>query len=190
MELILNAAKEVCDFMRARRWKFCLIGGLVVERWGKPRLTQDVDITLLTGFGNEESYVNILLEHFPARYDDAQDFALVNRVLLIYTGNGTPVDISLGALPYEEEVVKHSTPFAFSDGITLPTCSADDLFVLKIFAARPKDLMDAEGIVVRQGGKLRRRYILSRLTMLCDATDRPELVVMAEKILEGKPWHK
>lgn len=28
MNAIFIAAKEVCDFMKARRWKFCVIGGL------------------------------------------------------------------------------------------------------------------------------------------------------------------
>ncbi len=49
MNALFTAAKEVCDFMQARRWKFCVIGGLAVHRWGEPRLTQDADLTLLTG---------------------------------------------------------------------------------------------------------------------------------------------
>ncbi len=55
MNAIFTAAKEVCDFMKARRWKFCVIGGLAVQRWGEPRLTQDADLTLLTGFEHEET---------------------------------------------------------------------------------------------------------------------------------------
>jgi len=34
MNAIFAAAKEVCDFMKKRRWKFCVIGGLAVQRWG------------------------------------------------------------------------------------------------------------------------------------------------------------
>ena len=30
------------------------MGGVALQRWGEPRLTQDVDLTLLTGFGDEE----------------------------------------------------------------------------------------------------------------------------------------
>jgi hypothetical protein len=44
--------------MHARRWEFCLIGGLAVQRWGEMRTTLDVDITLLTGFGREEEFIN------------------------------------------------------------------------------------------------------------------------------------
>ena len=91
MNALFIAAKEVADFMKARRWKFCVIGGLVVQRWGEPRLTQDADLTLLTGFGDEESFVDALLAHFVSRREGAREFALINRVLLLTAENGAPV---------------------------------------------------------------------------------------------------
>ncbi len=39
MNPIFAAALEVQAFCRARRWKFCFIGALAVQRWGEPRLT-------------------------------------------------------------------------------------------------------------------------------------------------------
>jgi hypothetical protein len=190
MNALFAAAKEVCDFMKARRWKFCVIGGLAVQRWGEPRLTQDADLTLLTGFAREESYVDGLLAAFAPRRKDTRELALANRVLLLTARNGAPVDISLAGLPYEEEVVAHATPFAFDDGTVLPTCSADDLFIMKAFAARPKDWLDAEGIVARQGSRLKRRYIVARLQDLADAVYRPEILKVARLVLEGKPWRR
>nr|AAU82590.1 hypothetical protein GZ18F2_20 [uncultured archaeon GZfos18F2] len=38
------------------------IGGLAVIRWGEVRMTQDIDLSLFTEFGNEETYINSLLE--------------------------------------------------------------------------------------------------------------------------------
>jgi hypothetical protein len=55
---LFTAAREVGDFMKARQWEFCVIGGLAVQCWGEPRLTRDADLTLLTGFGEEERYVD------------------------------------------------------------------------------------------------------------------------------------
>lgn len=190
MNALFEAAKEVCDFMASRRWKFCIIGGLAVQRWGEPRLTRDADLTLLTGFGEEESFIDPLLAHFSPRRADAREFALVNRVLLVTAKNGTPVDLSLAALPFEEEVITHTTPFEFAEGFVLPTCSADDLFIMKAFASRPKDWMDTEGIVSRQGAGLDQAYVLSRLQELSEAVYRPEIVVAARRILKGKPWQK
>ena len=55
MNPIFAAAREIQDFCRGRGWRSCVIGGLAVQRWGEPRLTRDVDVTLLTGFGSEAS---------------------------------------------------------------------------------------------------------------------------------------
>ena len=46
-----RAATDLQDRCRASGWRFCVIGGLALQRWGEPRETIDVDVTLLTGFG-------------------------------------------------------------------------------------------------------------------------------------------
>lgn len=83
MNSLFAAAIEIQTFCRDRDWAFCIIGGLAVQRWGEPRLTRDVDLTLLTGFGFEEPFVEELLGSFKGRLPDARTFALDNRVLLL-----------------------------------------------------------------------------------------------------------
>src|SRR2546422_2006643 len=98
---VLAAAGEVQRFCQQQGWRFCFIGGVALQRWGEPRLTQDVDLTLLTGFGDEEKFVNSLLKEFIPRRPDAREFALSHRVLLIETRKGVGVDVALGAFPFE-----------------------------------------------------------------------------------------
>jgi hypothetical protein len=186
MNALFAAAKEVCDFMQARHWKFCIIGGLAVQRWGEPRLTRDADLTLLTGFGEEERFADALLERFQGRRPDARAFALDNRVLLLRASNGNDVDVSFGGLDFEIRMLKRATPFEFDVGVVLPTCSAEDLFVMKAFATRPQDWLDARGIVVRQAKGLNKAYILRHLTVLCELKETPEIVEMARRILGRK----
>ena len=59
---VIRAAAELQAFCQTNRWRFCFIGGLALQRWGEPRETVDVDMTLLTGFGGEETFVRKLLE--------------------------------------------------------------------------------------------------------------------------------
>jgi hypothetical protein len=80
---VFAAALKLQEYCRSRGWRFCFIGGLAVQRWGEPRLTQGADLTLLTGFGSEASYVDALLSAFAARSEGARAFALRNRVLLL-----------------------------------------------------------------------------------------------------------
>ena len=183
MNALFVAAKEVCDFMKARRWEFCVIGGLAVQRWGEPRLTRDADLTLLTGFGEEERYADALLERFEGRRPDARTFALANRVLLLRASNGRDVDVSFGALDFEVSMLRRATVFEFDVGVRLPTCSAEDLFVMKAFAARAQDWLDAEGIAVRQGPSLNQSYIRKQLEPLCELKEAPEIVARARRIL-------
>ncbi|MGH3544555.1 MAG: hypothetical protein ACRDPW_01265, partial [Mycobacteriales bacterium] len=102
MNPIFGAAEELQEICIVEGWQFCFIGGLAVLRWGEPRLTRDVDVTILTGYGTEEPVVDTLLSRFSSRTEDAREFALRHRVLLLQASNQIPIDIALGALPFEE----------------------------------------------------------------------------------------
>ena len=140
-------ASEVQSFCRDRGWQFCFIGGLALQRWGEPRLTGDIDLTILTGFGHETAYINELCDTYAGRIADAAEFAQRHRVLLLQSEHGVPVDISLGALPFEERVVERASSYRFLADVRLLTCSAEDLVVLKAFADRPRDWADIEGVL-------------------------------------------
>jgi hypothetical protein len=58
---VIRAAAELQQVCEKQGWGFCFIGGLALQRWGEPRETVDVDLTLLTGFGNERPFVELLL---------------------------------------------------------------------------------------------------------------------------------
>jgi hypothetical protein len=82
MERLIKIAGDLLDFCETQSWRACVIGGLAVQRWGEPRLTRDVDLSLLTAFGQEAVFVEKLIERYEARIEDPQAFALRNRVLL------------------------------------------------------------------------------------------------------------
>jgi hypothetical protein len=165
---IFAAALEVQDLCRGRTWPFCFIGGLAVQRWGEPRLTQDVDLTIVTGFGHEEEFVDALLGLLASRRPDARDFALRNRVLLVKSSGGIPIDIALGALPFEERVVERASSWRVSADVDLQTCGAEDLIVLKAFASRERDWADIEGVVLRQAGRLDEALVWQELLPLLE----------------------
>ena len=185
MNPLFQAASEIQQTLHDRAWPFCFIGGLAVMRWGEMRMTQDIDLCLLCGFGNEEKYVDALTARYPSRVNDPVSFAMENRVLLVSASNGVPVDISLSGLQFENEMVARATPFSFSANCSLTTCSPEDLIVLKAFAERPKDWSDIESIVLRQGRKLDIGYIIKNLTPLCELKEAPEIIKTLMKILEA-----
>lgn len=171
MNPLFAAAVEVLTFCESQGWRGCVIGGLAVQRWGEPRQTRDVDLTLLSGLGGEERFVDPLVARFRARTPDARRFALERRVLLIESDSGVPLDVSFGGLPYEARVLDRATPFELESNVRITTCSAEDLIVLKAFAGRPLDWVDVEGILVRQGARLDRRLVLGELMPLLELAD-------------------
>ena len=176
MNDLLETARQLQTFCDRQRWSSCVIGGIAILRWGEARVTRDVDLTLLTGFGSEESFVSVLLSEYPARVTDPVGFARKNRVLLLKTPEGVGLDISLGALPFEECVVRNATDYSFGPGLSFRTCSAEDLVVMKLFASRPIDIVDAKGVVLRHGKHLDWVYIEEQLGPLVELKEEPEIL--------------
>jgi len=179
---LLDTAVQVQSFCISQGWRYCFIGGLAVQRWGEVRVTRDVDITLITGFGGEAEFIDTLLQRYAPRLADAAPFALKSRVLLLRSSSGIGIDVSLGALPYEDLIVERATPFEFAPGIVLRTCSAEDLMVMKLFASRPIDIRDAEGIAVRHDRTLDWRYVEEHLMPLAEAKQDPEIMTHLARI--------
>jgi hypothetical protein len=181
---LLHAAAELQAVCETHQWRYCFIGGLAVLRWGEPRETVDVDLTLLSGFADEDRFVSVLMEAFAPRIPDAAEFARANRVLLLRAASGVGLDIALAGLPFEESVVDRSSLFAYPPDISLRTCSAEDLIVLKAFADRPKDWMDIEGIIIRQVHGLDWSYIRAELAPLAELKEAPEVLLNLERLRE------
>ncbi|MGC1272300.1 MAG: nucleotidyl transferase AbiEii/AbiGii toxin family protein [Planctomycetaceae bacterium] len=169
---LYRAALEVQAFCERHEWRFCIIGGIALARWGRPRATEDVDLTLLTGLGDELRFAETFLQQFRPRIDDAASFSQVSRVLLITASNGIDVDVGFGALAFEERAIERASWCRYADDVDLFTASAEDVFTMKAFAGRPQDWLDIEGIAIRQGRKLDWHLIDRELIGLCDAAER------------------
>jgi len=151
---LFATAGKIQEKLARAGFRFCFIGGLALQRWGEPRYTRDIDLTLLCPFGEEASVAARIAQLISPRLADAVEFARESRVFLGAAGDGTPVDIALGGIDFEVRCVERATPFEFSAGLSLVTCSAEDLVVMKAFAGRGQDWVDIEGIVARRGPAL------------------------------------
>jgi hypothetical protein len=61
-------------------------------------------------------------------------------------------------------------------GCILRTCSAEDLIVLRLFAFRPKDVIDAGTVAARCGNDLNWAYIEQNLRELAELKEEPEIM--------------
>lgn len=183
MNPILGAASEIESFCREQRWRYCIIGGLAVLRWGEPRGTRDVDLTILTGFGNEDRFISALLGRFAGRRRDTDAFARQTRVVLIQSSQGIPIDVSLGAIPFEERAVSRASAFRIDEELELLTCSAEDLVVFKAFAGREQDWLDIEGVVTRQASILDAGLVWRELDPLLELKEEAATATRLARLL-------
>jgi hypothetical protein len=73
---LLDAARALQGFCDRQNWRCCFIGGIAVQRWSQPHVTRDVDLTLLTGFGDVPAFIETLLGLYRPRIENAPQFAL------------------------------------------------------------------------------------------------------------------
>ena len=184
MNALLDAALRLQQFCQAQQWRFCFIGGIAVQRWGEPRFTQDADMTLLSGFGDEPEFVDKLLDTYQGRIADAREFALRYRVLLLQDENGIPLDVALGAMPFEEHSIDRASQYEIVSGYPLLTCAAEDLIVHKAFASRPQDWMDIESVLMRQKGTLDFEIVWTELVPLANLKEEPEIITRLRELID------
>ncbi len=183
MNGILDSAVEVDTTLSALGFDYCVIGGVALQRWGQPRTTLDVDATVMTVFGQEEPVIRQLIECFRPRIEDAANFALESRTVLLVSSQEVGIDISLGALPFESRMVERSSIWQLAEASQLRTCSAEDLVILKAFAGRDQDWVDVQSIVGRQGSKLDVNLVLEEAEPLLDLKGAPDDRRRLSKIL-------
>ena len=178
---VLAAADEVNRLCEHHGWKFCFIGGIAVQRWGNPRFTVDVDLTLLTGYGSEERFVDAVLGQLEPRRLDARQFAVLHRVLLARTKRGVDVDIALGALPFEERSVARASAWNLGSDGALLTCSAEPDRAQGLRRARSR-LDDVRGVLARKHGQLDWTIIRQELPPLLELKEAPEAMPRLEQM--------
>ncbi len=161
-----------------------IIGGVAVGLLGKPRYTADVDAVFLLSTKDIPDFLqSARLEELVPRIENVEDFARKSRVLLLkHIPTKTDVDISLGIMPFEEEMVNRGNIRSFANlSARLPT--PEDLIIMKAIAHRPKDLEDIRTIVDKYPS-LDQKRIERWVKDFAELMEMPELWGQIEKILK------
>lgn len=166
--------------------KGVLIGGIAVGFLGRPRLTVDLDAMFLASVTDIPRILELAAEQgIEPRQPNVAEFAARSRVLLLrHKNSGIGVDISLGILPLEVEIVERSVRHdAGALIVQLPT--PEDLIILKAVAHRPKDMLDIREIVNNNPG-LDHARIKRWVKDYAKTMEAPELWEELEKILNAE----
>ena len=160
-----------------------IIGGIAASLLGTPRYTVDLDAVLLISLADIPRLLQVAsMRGIEPRIPDAEAFARKNRVLLLrHVASRTDIDLSLGILPFEFEMVERSSVIEVGPiKLRLPT--PEDLIILKAVAHRPKDMADIQAIADSHPG-LDDGRIRFWVEQFGEALDTPDLWDMISRVL-------
>ena len=182
----LDALRALCEGLAALGAPWTLLGGAAVISLGVPRYTSDIDATLLGGGRDLEETLRGLGRHgIVPRIDDAVGFAGESHVLLlIHEPSQVPIDLSLAWLPFEEDAISASRPVRFGP-LSVPVPRPEDLVIYKLIASRPRDLEDAERLLLLHAATIDLARVRSILEEVCDALEDSSRLDAWDQLLEA-----
>ncbi|MBK7392324.1 MAG: nucleotidyl transferase AbiEii/AbiGii toxin family protein [Chloracidobacterium sp.] len=150
---LFEEAARLQELLLDEALDFFFVGGIPLQKWGQPRLTTDIDLTVFTELVDEDERIKWFLSRFKPLIGTAEStlqFARQRRVLLIQTESKTEIDVMLGGLADISEELRRSSYQQFTPSTSLKICSADTLIALKTVAGRGQDFVDIETVLIKQ----------------------------------------
>ena len=141
---VVQAVRAACHALGARWYVF---GAQAAILRGAVRHTEDVDFTIdLAGRATRDLVDALATRGVALRVTDADDFIAATQVLpLVHRASGTPIDVVLAGSALEARFFDRAESITV-DGVDIRVPCIEDLLVMKVLAARPKDLEDVAAI--------------------------------------------
>jgi hypothetical protein len=173
--------------LRRRHVRWYLFGAQAVILHGRPRLTEDVDVTVDADAKQVSGLVAALgRAGFAPRVSDVETFVARARVIpFLHRGTGIPLDMVIAGSGLEQEFLERAT-MADVGGIRVPVIAPDDLVITKVIAGRPKDLDDAGTVLAAHVDDLDVRRVRRILGDIDAALGDTDLVGRFDRLLSKR----
>jgi Nucleotidyl transferase of unknown function (DUF2204) len=183
---VTGAVKAVMQWLTGERIDGSVIGGVAVSLLARPRITRDVDAVILAEDRDWQQIIDSARAYgIEPREDDIVDFARHTRVLLLrHSKSHVDIDVSLGGLPFERELVARSA-IATAGRLRVRLPAIEDLLVMKALARRGRDFIDIEDILdVHENVDL--DHVRRWLREFSSVLDMPEIQEDFEQLLRRR----
>lgn len=182
---LLEALRSLLGWLRSTKTRGVVIGGVAASLLGRPRVTGDVDAVVWIGDADWDAFVEAGRRFgIVPRRPDALAFARRSRVLLLRHEPSTiDLDVSLGALPFEEEMIARARRHRLGR-VSIPLPTPEDLIIMKAIAHRARDIADIESVLEANPGidEARIRDLVREFAAILEA---PELTTDLDRVLSA-----
>lgn len=182
--LFFRALTGLRDALEESGAPFVFIGGVAVIALGFPRATVDVDATVLASATTPEDLLAVFERRgIVSRISDAAAFARRSGVLLVvHEESGINLDVSLARLPFEEEAIRSGREVLY-EGVSIRVPRAEDLIIYKLVASRPRDVEDAEKLILLYAKEIDTGRIRKILAEFCRVLEDENRLKTLERLL-------
>jgi predicted nucleotidyltransferase len=144
--ILTRIAKELTD----RSIPYMIIGGQAVLRYGEPRLTKDIDVTLGLGVEGLQTIKEVVTKlSFVIMVEHPEAFVHKTMVLpVLDEDTGIRIDFIFSFSEYEKQAIERAVSVTMKD-TSVSFASLEDLVVHKIVAGRPRDMEDVRSILLK-----------------------------------------
>ncbi len=182
MNKLEDALKDIQNFLKVRGIPYMIIGGIGNLVWGEPRMTVDIDITVHISDANEKDFIKDARSKFKVLVGNPDEFVKKTRVLPIEITENVRGDIIFSGLEYEKMAIERAVEVEISKNMKVRVCTAEDLIIYKAISEREKDWQDIEGILLRRGALLDKKYLINWLSQFASALDKHGIQTRFERL--------
>ncbi|MBI2981402.1 MAG: nucleotidyltransferase [Deltaproteobacteria bacterium] len=173
---------KTVDFLESEGIEYFVLGGVAVSMIGEPRLTADFDLDLSLEKTQVADFLGKAKQHsFLVDEGEAKTRSDRFGSFKIFYGD-VRIDFILASTDLEKEAFgRRQKMVLFGKEMFFP--SPEDLILLKIVPGRPKDLIDAESVVLRHKGKLDQAYLRKWAQKICDEAEDFRVMRQLDQLL-------
>jgi len=175
-----SSLRNIADLLDNNKIEYMVIGGIANVKWGNPRATLDIDITIWIPDEKIKNLLSVLAIEHTLLVENPLEFISKTRALPVKNSKNQRIDLIFGSLPFEENAIKRAVKVQIGN-TAINFCTAEDLILLKIISDRDKDTEDVRGILQFQKKNLDYDYLEPRITELADFLDKPDIKRQWEK---------
>jgi len=160
MRTLEDVAKEVAKTLEALGIDYVIVGGIAVAGWGNIRTTRDVDVIMAIGGGRVKELVGAFKKRgFSVSAGDILSALEEKSHFTIFDERSEYHVDAKGVYGVRELRTMRTKKKTKIKGVNVYIASAEDTIANKLLVGSEQDLKDAEGILIRQLGKLDMRYL-------------------------------